>query len=225
MTADSAAALLFDDWFRGELRECLYGEALAPFVPTDRLVDAVRRAMPDESLVGDATVDMLLLARLGLDPHRLQQLLCKSLSATVRRLRSHHGADETRWRYGAARHTRLAHLAHGVTEASDAWRATRPDSKSGSPETVGVAVFDRQTHDQVLGASFRTVIDVGAWDESIAINTPGQSGDLRSAHYADLYAIWLGDDYFPLCYSEATIAKHVETALTLRPGASQATTR
>ncbi len=217
MTADSAAALLFDDWFRGELRERSYGEALAPFVPADRSVDAVRRAMPDESLVGDATVDMLLLERLGADSHRLQRLLCESLAATVRRLRSHHGADETRWRYGAARHTRLPHLAYGVTEAGDAWRATPPDPKSGSPDTVGVAVFDRRTHDQVLGASFRTVIDVGAWDESIAINTPGQSGDPRSAHYADLYATWLRDGYFPLCYSEEEIAKHVETTLTLRP--------
>ncbi len=31
------------------------------------------------------------------------------------------------------------------------------------------------------GASFRQVIDVGAWDRSLVINNPGQSGDPDSA--------------------------------------------
>ena len=41
------------------------------------------------------------------------------------------------------------------------------------------------------GAQFRAVVDVGNWDASLAINAPGQSGDPRSPHYADLQARWL----------------------------------
>ena len=40
------------------------------------------------------------------------------------------------------------------------------------------------------GASFRQVIDVGAWDRSLVMNNPGQSGDPSSPHYRDLIERW-----------------------------------
>ncbi|GLC95799.1 hypothetical protein Tamer19_52080 [Cupriavidus sp. TA19] len=36
------------------------------------------------------------------------------------------------------------------------------------------------------GASFRMVLDVGNWDTSRVVNTPGQSGNSASSHYRDL---------------------------------------
>ena len=50
------------------------------------------------------------------------------------------------------------------------------------------------------GASFRMVIDVGNWDNSRAINAPGQSGDPRSPHYGDLAPLWAAGEYVPLLY-------------------------
>ena len=92
-----------------------------------------------------------------------------------------------------------------------------PDPKSGSFQTVGVATYDPATGIQNGGASFRMVIDVGSWDDSIAISTPGQSGDPRSPHYDDLYATWLKDQYFPLAYSPEAVAKYAERVSLLRP--------
>ena len=40
------------------------------------------------------------------------------------------------------------------------------------------------------GASFRMVLDVGDWDNSLVINSPGQSGDPASPHYGDLFPLW-----------------------------------
>ncbi|MDQ3942857.1 MAG: penicillin acylase family protein [Actinomycetota bacterium] len=31
------------------------------------------------------------------------------------------------------------------------------------------------------------MVDVGNWDNSLLMNTPGQSGDPCSSHYADLF--------------------------------------
>ncbi|MEJ0064985.1 MAG: penicillin acylase family protein [Caulobacteraceae bacterium] len=39
----------------------------------------------------------------------------------------------------------------------------------------------------INGASFRMVVDVGDWDNSRIINSPGQSGDPASPHYDDLF--------------------------------------
>jgi hypothetical protein len=39
------------------------------------------------------------------------------------------------------------------------------------------------------------VLDVGAWDASRTINTPGQSGDPFSGHYRDLAPLWATGQY------------------------------
>ncbi|MBY0574271.1 MAG: penicillin acylase family protein, partial [Undibacterium sp.] len=58
---------------------------------------------------------------------------------------------------------------------------------------------------QQNGPSFRVVIDVGNWDNSRAINAPGQAGDANSAHYRDLAPLWAKGEYFPLLYSRKAI--------------------
>jgi len=57
----------------------------------------------------------------------------------------------------------------------------------------------------VEGASFRMVLDVGQWDESVAINTPGQSGDPQSPFYRNLAPFWAAGKYVPLLYSRRAV--------------------
>ena len=61
------------------------------------------------------------------------------------------------------------------------------------------------------------VLDVGNWDASRAINTPGQSGDPGSPHYRDLAPLWARGDYFPLLYSAAVVGRATERVLHLEP--------
>ena len=80
-----------------------------------------------------------------------------------------------------------------------------PFAKQGGSDTVNVSSYDPATLRQVSGASFRVVIDVGDWDNSRAVNTPGQSGDPASPHYRDLAPLWLKGEYFPLLYTRPRI--------------------
>ena len=61
---------------------------------------------------------------------------------------------------------------------------------------------------QSSGASFRVIIDTKDWDNSIATNSPGQSGNPSSPFYRNLYESWANDEYFKLLYSKDLIAKH-----------------
>jgi penicillin G amidase len=61
-------------------------------------------------------------------------------------------------------------------------------------------------------------MDVGAWDNSVAINTPGQSGDPFSVHYRDLFPLWAAGSYVPLDFSKAAVERDAETVVTLTPG-------
>ena len=67
------------------------------------------------------------------------------------------------------------------------------------------------------GPSFRVVIDVGNWDNSRAVNMPGQSGDPNSPHYRDLAPLWLNGEYFPLLYSRKKIEQAAELKIELAP--------
>jgi len=51
------------------------------------------------------------------------------------------------------------------------------------------------------GASYLMVCDVGAWDNSLFLNFPGQSGNPASPHYGDFFAPWYASDMQPLAFS------------------------
>jgi penicillin amidase len=68
------------------------------------------------------------------------------------------------------------------------------------------------------GASVRMVMDVGAWDNSVVMNTPGQSGDPMNAHYRDLFALWAEGSYVPLRFSRAAVDRDAEELIHLTPG-------
>ena len=70
---------------------------------------------------------------------------------------------------------------------------------------------------QVSGASFRIIADVGDWDRSLGTNTPGQSGDPASPHYRDLQGLWAVGKYFPAFFSRAKVESVAETTTVLRP--------
>ena len=67
------------------------------------------------------------------------------------------------------------------------------------------------------GASFRMVLDVGQWDNSRTINTPGQSGDPDSAHYRDLAPLWANGEYVPLLYSRQAVEAAANEVIALSP--------
>jgi penicillin G amidase len=74
-----------------------------------------------------------------------------------------------------------------------------------------------QTFRQSAGATFRIVVDVGDWDNSRAMNSPGQSGRPEDPHWADLYPLWAADGSVPLCYTRAAVEAHTRVRYTLSP--------
>ena len=48
-------------------------------------------------------------------------------------------------------------------------------------------------------------------------NTPGQSGDVTSPHYRDLFELWKDDRYFPVKYSRAAVEGVTEARVILSP--------
>ena len=210
LSVDSAAAALFEVWYQQHLRPAV-----------------VKRLVPDgaEKLVGsgDPVVILNMLEnpdeRWGENPEQARdEILLSSLDEAIADLEQKLGTDWSKWRWGDLHHAELKHpLSHLLDkETQKKWNTERLP-RGGSGDTVGNTSYDSRTFRQVSGATFRMVIDVGAWDNSIAMNSPGQSGDVRDPHYKDLYKLWAEDKAFPLLYTREKIEAATEKRILLMP--------
>jgi penicillin amidase len=145
-------------------------------------------------------------------------LLLKSLEEATTALREKLGPDMGRWKWGDLHHAAYESM---LSAAADAPTRRLLDTVSvqrgGDGYTVNNTGFRTSDYRQTGGASYRQVIDLGDLDNSVAINTPGQSGDPGSPHYKDLFPLWAEGKYFPLFFSRDRIEGVTEEVLTLQP--------
>jgi penicillin amidase len=207
-SADSGPAALMEIWISRHL-ERAFKNAVLP-KPAAEAMGAPDAAVMLNTLenpagaFGDmAKRDEVLLSSLGSAYAETQKLL---------------GADSTKWRWGSLHHSTPPHpLADAADETTRAKLTVGPLADGGSAYTPNQSAYRNSDFLRVNGASFRVVIDVGNWDNSRAVNMPGQSGDPMSPHYRDLAPLWLNGEYFPLLYSRNKIERATELKIELTP--------
>ncbi len=203
---DSAAAALYEIWAARHLA----ASAVKAIVP-----EAARRnfgrtsignilpVLEDGKLLGPDSAALraeILLGSLGL-----------AFAETARLL----GPDPATWRWGALH--RADFQPSLPIAGRDAERRVGPVPIGGSGSTP-MAMGTGPDFRVVSGASVRVVMDVGAWDNSMAINTPGQSGDPASPHYRDLFARWATRNYVPFVWSRPRVLQESERIISVTPG-------
>jgi penicillin amidase len=218
----SAGAALFEVWLRSHLRPALLTRALAADVPPDRLAAAPDLLANPANRTGDARIDLALIEQARSTPAgqaEVAVILEQTLAAAVRQLEERLGPDPAAWTWGALHTADLAHpLARaGRLPGADPLARLGPQPRGGSGDTVGAAPYGTASFTQNSGASLRLVLDVGGWDNSVAMNSPGQSGDPASPHYADLYQAWARGGNVPLLYTRERIEAVAEHRLVLQP--------
>ncbi|MEB8340630.1 penicillin acylase family protein [Streptomyces endophyticus] len=204
---DSGPAALFEVWLSRHLGpgfvRAAVPKAAELIEDTDTLVLLGELEKPGRWLKDGAARDRLLLDTLG------------SAYAEVRKLL---GDDDGKWQWGALHHSLFQHPVSAALGAADRARFdVGPMPSGGSPDTVNAATYRTSDFLHTSGPSFRVVLDVGDWDSSVAVNTPGQSGDPDDPHYRDLAEPWLKGEYFPLAYSRAAVEKIAERRVRLLP--------
>ena len=218
--ADSPAAALFEVWYRRHLRPAVLAAALRQLLPEERCEEALDRIRPDEDVATDARVDLQLLlsphGRLGSDPEATRAgLLLSSLRSAVTDLTTRLGDDPGTWSWGRLHRAEPKHPLHDMLPGRE-WTSVGPLPRGGSGDTVGSTGFTCD-FTQSTGATFRIVVDVGNWDGSVAMNSPGQSGVPGSQHFADLFEPWADDGSFPLVYSREAVEEATVTRIVLQP--------
>jgi len=208
--ADSAQAALFEVWLSRHLGKDFKAAVLSP---------AAAEAMgaPDTAVLLDTLEQPQ--TRFGQDAvQKRNQVLLASLAAAYAEMEKLQGSDSAQWQWGKLHHNLMEHpLAAAVDEATRAKLNVGPMPTHGGAYSPNQSTYRSSDFQQTNGPSFRVVVDVGNWDNSRAVNSPGQSGDPDSPHYRDLADKWLKGEYFPLLYSRAAVEKATVERISLQP--------
>jgi len=197
MSRDASAPLLFEAW-----APILARRANAMRLPSGAAEVIANRADYEQ-------LEAFLAAPGGaVSSSARDSLLLGALADAVADLNRRFGADTTQWRWGTVH---VAELRHPLARAFD----LPPVSRAGDANTVFAT--GGANYRQTAGASYREVIDLGDFDNSVAINVPGQSAQPGSEYYDDLLPLWGNDRYFPLVFSRARVEAETKHVLALVP--------
>jgi penicillin amidase len=209
-TVGSAAAAIYEVWLSEHLGKMTVNAA----------TPAAARAIVDAG-TPDSVISYLEHpdGALGPDPVAARdQLLLASLGAALGELKTLLGPDMSSWTWGRLHHATfepaVAVLADSTLRAQMSMGPLELPGSASSPRAASYRTLDFAA---IGGASVRMVLDAGQWDNSVIINTPGQSGDPFSPHYRDLFPLWAAGDYVPLLYSRAAVEREAESVITLTP--------
>jgi penicillin amidase len=203
-TTDSAAAAIYETWANKHLgRHTITASGLPPAA---------------QKLLGAGSPDPIL-TWLEAQPAKVRDaILLSSLADAVGELRGRLGPDMATWTWGRLHQAKFVPAIAGLADPQLAAQMTvGPLQVPGSASTPRAASWRSEDFQQTAGASVRVVLDVGAWDNSMAINSPGQSADPMSPHYRDLFPLWAAGTYVPLRFSRAAVEADAETLMRLTP--------
>jgi len=209
-TVESVPAAIYEVWAVKHL-----GPAVV-----ERLAPAARPVMGVPAL--DAILAALEHPGPGFGPDPVagrDAVLLASLQGALGELASRLGPDMNGWAWGRLHHAAwspaIAVLADPTLRAA---MSVGPAPIPGGASSPRAGAYTPGDFDVNHGASVRMVIDVGAWDNSVVVNTPGQSGDPASDHYRDLFPLWAAGSYVPLLFSRSAVEAQAERVIAVSPG-------
>ena len=189
---------------------------------------SARGVVPDSLISTKRIIDWLYApdGRFGADPTTARDtLVVAAFEQGVADATSRFGADMATWKWGDEKlhHALIRHpLSNAVNAETRKKLEVGPFPRGGDGTTVSATGGQ---DNQGSGGSLKIVADTENWDNSVGLNTPGQSGNPDDPHYRDLFELWARGRYFPVAYSRAKVESVAESTSTLTPAAASSSGR
>lgn len=217
--ADAVAPAVFAAWHLNMVRE-VFGDELGDdvldlylFSSSTPVLDAL-----DDALNGDGQVwcdDVSTPAIEG-----CAQIAARAFDRAMEDLTERLGPNVHAWRWGRLHQVTFKHPTLGRSGIGllEALVNRGPVAVGGTCDTVGNVCFDpRDPYAGELLPTYRQVIDVGAWERSVAINSTGQSGHPFHRHYSDMVAMWRAGEHHPMLWRRDDVEREAVHVLVLQP--------
>jgi penicillin amidase len=161
--------------------------------------------------------DAELLAHDAFSHDNWDAMLAEALDATAEHLSSTLGADPAAWSWGAL-HT--INFRHGIGREEPMASLLNAGAYpfGGAGDTVNNANHGGGPSFRATSVpTYRQIIDLGNFSNSVFIIPPGQSGHVASPHYADHLEDYQAVRYRPLLWEWDRIEREKESEQTLEP--------
>ncbi len=197
LTPNSVAASIYVSW-ENEIKKLAFemfvpeaGKEFITSIQLKRIIDWIQN--PTKDVFGKNPIN------------GRNEFLSKSFVNGISILETRLGLNIEKWHYGQEKfkHTKINHPLGNIVNKKIADKLNLgPLPRGGNAYTPGSTGSNLK---QSSGASFRMIVNTGNWDDAIATNSPGQSGDPESPFYKNLFLDWANDKYFPIYYSKKKI--------------------
>jgi penicillin amidase len=196
----------FADELGAELFEDYLGRGAFHHVALERLIE-----QPDSLWFDDVST---------LEVEGRDEIVRRSFKGAIVYLSDRFGNPPSRWLWGRLHTMTFVHNPLGQSGIGplETLFNRGPIPARGSGYTVDAASFDyTEPFAMDHGVSYRQIIDLGDWGNSLFIHTTGQSGHPLHKHYADMMASWQAVEYHPMYFDKASIEADKEGLLVLMP--------
>ena len=146
-----------------------------------------------------------------MEVNQKKSFLIETFIISINNLKNKFGENIENWTYGQDeyKHIKVKHpLEDIVNDSIYKILSFKSYPRGGNGYTPNSTSSNLS---QSSGASFRVIIDTKDWDNSLATNSPGQSGNPTSPFYRNLYEDWANDKYFNLFYSKEKIKSNLHS--------------
>jgi penicillin amidase len=147
------------------------------------------------------------------------EVLSSSFTAGVAEAKRLLGADSTKWAWGDLHSITFVHQTMDSFPVIGGLFNRGPFSVSGGSSIVNATNWNAASgnFDVTSLPSKRSIMDLSDWQNSLQINTTGQSGHAYHQHYIDMAETWGAVEYVPLHWRLEAIQADAEAHLRLLP--------
>ena len=147
-----------------------------------------------------------------------KETILDALKLSVDYMNKHLGSDINNWKWGNLHQMTFVHVL-GAQKPLDKIFNVSGIKIGGDTDTLNQIAFLPGQHygGTLVSASFRQIIDMGNFDNSVCCVPTGQSGNLISKHRMDQFEKWIKGEYKPMIWSNEQIEKFKKYEMNLEP--------
>ncbi|HZW40435.1 MAG TPA: penicillin acylase family protein [Ignavibacteriaceae bacterium] len=157
-----------------------------------------------------------------------KEIIRKSLADALTDLENQFGKDLAEWQWGRLHKVKMKHPFSGQSSLIDEKINIGPQSIGGDGTTIfnteypffagspDYAELNHEPYENTLGPSMRFIYDFSNPNVFYMITTTGESGNIMSDHYKDMYGLWISGKYLTIKTDEASIRNSNNKLFTLK---------
>jgi penicillin amidase len=148
------------------------------------------------------------------------QIFQQAFGQAVDELERSFGKNASRWRWGNLHTVTFRNQTLGKSGIApiEALFNRGPFPSAGGSSIVNATGWNAAKDYTVVSLpSMRMIVDLANWDNSVAIQTTGQSGHAFHRHYDDMIQSWRQFKYHPMLWQQEKVASSTANSLMLMP--------